>query len=397
MISRKRPLNLIRLLAAGAVLLGSARLARTGESSFADGPAAPSVIVRGQMGSPFAPAEKKPSFSDSIKGGFDKMTGAFSTKKGEKPPAETKDELSLANKAKPSPRLHTSLARVFESQGRLNDAESEYRKALKLDRKSLLALLEYARFLDRQEQFDAAIGLYRHAEQLHATDPSVQNDLGLCLARHGRSEQAVTAFEKAVALAPGNVLYRNNLAMVLVDLERYDEALSHLIAGNGRGVAEYNMGYLLQKTGRPDLADRHFRAAAEHNPQMRQAQWWVANLDVEGSQLPNPAELVAEPVQARQTAVPPPTRLPQYTADRRQTADVPMIWVQSSAPAGNTPPGHSVPAGVERVPPLRQPANSPPSRGTIRDTSAPLGATERLPSQGRTEVPALEPLPPIRR
>ena len=314
----------------------------------------------------------------------------------------------------------------------------EYREAIQLDPKSRLALLEYARFLDRQEQFDRAITLYRHAEKLHRRDPAVQNDLGLCFARHGRNEQAIAAFEKAIELAPGAALYRNNIAMVLVDMGRDDEALRHLLAVNGRAVAEYNMGYLLHKTGKTVQAEQHFRAAAHYNPHMKQAQWWVARVEYErpipgdrrqgiagpvGSQSqpavarmrsPERTAMRTQPAPMRAQAVPmrtqPAPMRSQTVPMRTQPAPVrsqtvpmraqpapargPVVWAQSANSRPSEAAGQTR-AEVERIPSLRQPRTVTQPWGTAR--RGPSTAAERLPSSSPSGIRQLEPLPPVQR
>ena len=61
-------------------------------------------------------------------------------------------------------------------------------------------------------------------------------------------------WKNAAAAQPPYPLYRNNLAAVLVDLQRYDEALRHLAAVHAASVAHYNLGFL--------LAERHQTARA---------------------------------------------------------------------------------------------------------------------------------------
>lgn len=398
MISQKRKSSLI-------LFIGLSLLALDGRAVLAD-EAAPRHrrpdlardTVRAQLTSPFAAEpEKKPSFSQSMKDGFGKMTGMFSSKKEEAAQTpEFKDEIALSNRAEPSPKLHTSLAHVFESQGRLEDAEAEYRKAVELDPQSRLALIEYARFLDRQEQFDRAVDLYLHTQKLHPKDPLVQNDLALCYARHNRNEQAIVAFERAIEMAPRSMLYRNNLAMVLVDLGRYDEALKHLRAVNDNAVAEYDMGYLLHKAGRTDLAEAHFRAAARYNPNMKQAQWWVVRMQRQTPGGPGPRQAIAGPVGLQPPRSSGEPRSPEQTAMRpRPTrAHEPMVWAQSEKVSSSRTPGLP-PAKVERIPALRQPRGIVPSQGVI--PNQPSRAAQRLLSPEPGDGVRIEPLPPIRR
>ena len=63
-------------------------------------------------------------------------------------------------------------------------------------------------------------------------------------------EKSTAALDEAVRIQPAVVLYRNNIAMVLVDLGQIEAAYSHLAAVHPEAVAHYNLGYLLLKKGK---------------------------------------------------------------------------------------------------------------------------------------------------
>ena len=55
---------------------------------------------------------------------------------------------------------------------------------------------------------------------------------------------------KAVELQPDRELYRNNIATVLVEVGRSDEAVRQIAAVYGEPIAHYNVGVLLQQQGK---------------------------------------------------------------------------------------------------------------------------------------------------
>ena len=62
-----------------------------------------------------------------------------------------------------------------------------------------------------------------------------------------------TPLRQAVKLEPKRKLYRNNLATVLVDMGRTDEAWDELSSVHTPAVAHYNLGYLLYQGAVPEV------------------------------------------------------------------------------------------------------------------------------------------------
>src|SRR5262249_55593089 len=137
----------------------------------------------------------------------------------------------------------------------------------------------------------------------HPTSGLVYNDLGLCYGRQHQFEQAVGALSRAVELNPDNPKYRNNLATVLVETGRIDEAVQKLSQGATPAVAHYNVGYLLQQKGQTKSAARHMQQALSLDPSLPPARDMLAQLTgVPPSAQPATAALPAAAAPAYQTA-----------------------------------------------------------------------------------------------
>jgi tetratricopeptide (TPR) repeat protein len=189
------------------------------------------------------------------------------------------DAISLATKTgKPQPSLYVEVAKLHERAGKLSEAVSEYDKALDLDPKYQPALLGLARLYDRLGRYDEALIFYARAAQNGGDDAAVQNDYGLCQSRSGNDKDAVASLRKAVSLDPKKILYRNNLATVLVELGRTEEAYQTLVAVHGEAVAHYNVGFLLNKQGRKAEALAQFEQSAKIDPNLQEAKQWVIAL-----------------------------------------------------------------------------------------------------------------------
>ncbi len=227
------------------------------------------------LGALGGPAASATSFTD-------KLTAWF---KGDKPksPAmprvdSSDSALSLSSKTKPGPELNVAMAQMAESAGKVDEAEKQYRKALELKPQHVPALLGLARLKDRAGQLETATKYYRKATAANPQDSRPFNDLGLCYHRRGMPKESVESMQKAIALHPDRKLYRNNLAAVLVDMNRPDAALEQLVAADTQAVGHYNLGYLLMKKGDESAALAAFRAAAAEDPELEAAQQWVARL-----------------------------------------------------------------------------------------------------------------------
>jgi Tfp pilus assembly protein PilF len=236
---------------------------------------------------------------DSIKSGAAKMT-AFVTRKPEVP-GEPEKELNH----KPGPGVMVALAQIAEKQGNLEEAEIHYRKALDLDPNCLAALVGYAHLEDGRNNFEAARKLYLKALKKHGAEPSVHNDLGLCYHRHGMLPQATKSLEKAIELQPARKLYHDNLAAVLVEQDRKEEALKQLVVAHGEAIGNYNLAFLLAQKPNKSIAVPYFQHALALDPSLVQAQQWIAQLSHPRHELPNAQVRIAAASPAARQPTPP--------------------------------------------------------------------------------------------
>ena len=90
------------------------------------------------------------------------------------------------------------------------------------------------------------------------------------LSQKGRYGEAITEWDKALKLSPGDARAHNNLGAALVRQARLDEAMTHwrkaLEADPGLTEAHNNLGIALLRKGMLEEAIAHFRKALEGNP-----------------------------------------------------------------------------------------------------------------------------------
>jgi Tfp pilus assembly protein PilF len=299
---------------------------------------------------------------ESLKAGWQKIFPP-------QPPTHPPDATSLDSPGKPGPELYLATAGVYEQSGKLDLAEKQCQTALKQWPKHLGLQLAYARLQDRQDHTDEAARLYQDLARRYPKEPAVCNDLGLHYARRGLSQQGLDSLQRAVELQPQRVLYRDNIAMLLVDMGRTDPALAHLLTVHPEPVAYYNLGFLLERKGQPKVAAVYFARALEKDPSFKEARLWLERLT--GTSSPPPAAPVfPAPGQARlpagEAAMPPgPNPAPNPLMIRTAPPGPP-------GPAGPLPapdrPVHLPPAGP---PPYNNGGPAFPAPDSVRGSAAP--------------------------
>jgi Tfp pilus assembly protein PilF len=303
----------------------------------------------------------------AIEDGTGKITQALKPPPPPVVPAD--DPTSVFTKAKPTPELYIAMARYYEQNGQVSQADQAYQRGLKLAPKHLSVLLNYARFKDRLGQRQEAMDLYQRALKLYPKEASLYNDLGLFFARQGNSREAIGYYQRAIQLQPSRALYRHNLAIVLVDSGQPEKAMEHLMAAGNEAEACYKMGYLLQKKGQLPEAAAYFERATRLDPAMQEAKLWLAHVrgQVDASQ-----RMALRPEPPSSATSPPRGPLP----------------VGSSAPRSADPPP---PAG-RAVTPLPPPATEETGprvgpRAAPSDKAAP-GARKGPAAPQRLPLPA---------
>ena len=187
----------------------------------------------------------------------------------------------------PNAQLYVSMAEISDKGGNPQQARLLYQKARSLEPDNLPSLLGLARLEDRQGQLDKAIEIYQQAITAHPQSTAPLNDLAICYARKNQLEASLGLLEQAVRLQPDKPLYRNNIAKVLTELKRSDEALVHLAVVHSPAVAHYNLGVLLAQRGRTEEATRYLALAEEIDPAMQEARSLLDQLNKDSLSSPN--------------------------------------------------------------------------------------------------------------
>lgn len=141
---------------------------------------------------------------------------------------EAASEFTKAIKLDPkSAHAHDNLATVLSEKGQLLDALFEFVEAIKNEPDCAAAHHYLACFLSAQGP-ELAIAEYRHALEIEDDLPDAHFNLALALAERGQVTEAIHELEIAHAQAPEDETVEHELACCLIDLERYLEAINHL-------------------------------------------------------------------------------------------------------------------------------------------------------------------------
>lgn len=170
---------------------------------------------------------------------------------------------------------------------------------------SVKGLLALARLSERREQKDQAEKVYREVMEKWPNHPAPHHRLAVMRAADGKFEEAATHFSRALELAPSdaellsdfgyfcylqdniaaaenylrqaveldsnNAAYCNNLAIVLGEQGRYDEALRMFRRIGSEAEAQANMAFVLARRGEVQQALESYSRALDEDEQLRPA------------------------------------------------------------------------------------------------------------------------------
>jgi tetratricopeptide (TPR) repeat protein len=119
-------------------------------------------------------------------------------------------------------------------------AESQFQKALQLNRNSPVAHENYALFLARMGRFDEAIGEMKRSQELDPISLNSNTMMGTALGLARRNDEAMPWFRHVLAMDPNFIRAHVGLGLTLVQKKRFEEAISELrraveLSGGGAG------------------------------------------------------------------------------------------------------------------------------------------------------------------
>ncbi len=146
--------------------------------------------------------------------------------------------------------VRMSLARMLESQGKLDRAEQIYESATKANPDDPIPYWRLAIIQSRRGQVDRSVEFFNKALERSPGNPHIFSDVGYTHYLHGNYKTAEANYRQALALKPTDTRTHNNLGMLLARTGRVDEAIDTFTKGGLKGpaIAE-NVGLALMMEG----------------------------------------------------------------------------------------------------------------------------------------------------
>jgi tetratricopeptide (TPR) repeat protein len=165
---------------------------------------------------------------------------------------------------------HCDLGSALLDLGRVEEALTQYRKALEIRPDDAMAHHNLGAALSRLGRFDEATAHYRKALEIQPDSVEVHCDLGTALVRLGRFDEALTHYRQALEIRPSYAMGHNNLGNFWASRGRLDEALAQyrqaLEIDADCVMARCNLANLLAGAGRLDEAVAQYRQILESQP-----------------------------------------------------------------------------------------------------------------------------------
>jgi tetratricopeptide (TPR) repeat protein len=155
-------------------------------------------------------------------------------------------------------------------RGRLDEAYSLFRRAVRINPRSAPAHINLASVLQQRDRSNEALASLDRALTLEPNNELALNNRGHLLWRLKRPQEAIANLDRALAIRPGYADALCNRGNVLVDLQRFEEALSDynqaLVINPRDAPAWNNRGNVLWALDRRDEAMQSYDRALALNP-----------------------------------------------------------------------------------------------------------------------------------
>ena len=168
------------------------------------------------------------------------------------------------------PAFHNNLGNALKAQGRLQEADSAYQRALILKPDYFEAYYNLGLVRQAQDRLDEAIACYRKLLAHKPDHAEAHNNLGNALQAQGKFEEALAAYGQALRCKPGFADAHSNAGNVLralgnaeAAIESYSRALTHQAR---HAEALHNLGIVLLEQGKLEEAAAASRRALALRP-----------------------------------------------------------------------------------------------------------------------------------
>ncbi|MEM9365511.1 MAG: tetratricopeptide repeat protein [Planctomycetota bacterium] len=162
-------------------------------------------------------------------------------------------------------------ARLAEERGMDQDAMAAYLEARRLNGEQRGIAHALAVLYDRAAMTDAAAREYESALAESPGDPDVLCDYGYFLYSMGQLDRAELRLREGLKIAPEHQQCTVNLAVVLGEQKKYDEAHSLFEHAIGPAAAKHNLGMMKLRHGDTSEGTQLIAEASRKDPSIRQS------------------------------------------------------------------------------------------------------------------------------
>ncbi len=171
--------------------------------------------------------------------------------------------------------LHCYLGTVLEDQGKLDEAEQQYRESMRICPSFPEASLCLGQILERKRQYAPALECYERVRRLNPDDYRVPFRIGEAQAGMGALADAAASYRQSIALNPDFAKAFVALGQTLAAQQKYDEAMKTYeqalrLDPTDPGLC-YRIGAVLAQQGAPDKAVEYLRRSIRMNPNLVEA------------------------------------------------------------------------------------------------------------------------------
>lgn len=168
------------------------------------------------------------------------------------------------------PQTHLAAGRLAESRGDLEQAATQYRRALRQNPDDREALFRLGTLLSKQTSADAP-GVWRQYVKATGGSATAWANLGFSHELLGQTLDAEEAYRNGIAADGANEACRVNYGLLLARQGRTDAAEQQLAAVLPPEQVWYNIGAVSERKGETATAVAAYRKALTHQPEFAAA------------------------------------------------------------------------------------------------------------------------------
>jgi tetratricopeptide (TPR) repeat protein len=169
-----------------------------------------------------------------------------------------------------SPKLWNERGVTLHQDGRYDDAEASYRKAIAADSHYALAQNNLGIALYHRGDVEGSLAALGAAVEAQPSFAKARLNLALLLYKGKRVQKALEAYRQALTTAPEHPIAWNGIGLVLADLKKYEDAKNAFAraiqARPTYAEAHYNLSFTLSSLGDFEAALRETKLALEIDP-----------------------------------------------------------------------------------------------------------------------------------